>query len=268
MPVLSKAYLGSVEIKRVYAGAALALDRTGGSSSILDGIKAIPEVAGVFVADPAYLFTDAGTTNVANSGDAVEQWHCARGSGAVLSRIGSGITYQASGGHQWVAGTGNGYLTGDRPPAWKPNFMMAAAVRQTDSNYIAGGHYGDPSIDVGRGLIFVQTNDASGLYAINGTGEDSGLPGVSEGTDYVVSGLFESSGATGRLDGVAATKTASGAVYLGGSGDKISTLGQNRQSTIYTAGRVYALIYTVGVPSAADIATIEQWLAERAGVTL
>ena len=72
MPLNPKIMVGGSEIKRAYQGTALLFDRTSPDVSI---VTDIPEVDAVFVAEPAYLFTDAGVTNVTSSGDAVQEWH-------------------------------------------------------------------------------------------------------------------------------------------------------------------------------------------------
>jgi hypothetical protein len=240
------------------------------SGATLADIQAISEVLSLYVADPAWLYSDGGTTNVAGDGDPIQEWHCANGSGETLSLVGSGVTYRTDGTRHWVESDGNGRLEKRfRHPDADPPFFLGASGRQTTEDTTFLMFYGNENVDKKYADLRLDNADSSsGSYAISEWGNSgfSGNNGYAIGEDHVLS-IRVDGDTFARIDGT--EYAGAGQVYGGNdSKDRLSVLGRGKQTPDNSPGRIYAAVVTDAVPSTTDIDTIEQWLATRAGVSL
>jgi len=273
MALFKKAYLGGTEIGKAYLGGSVVLDSGGDpvvTGPTLADVQAISEVLSLYVADPAHLYSDGGVTNVAGDGAAVQEWHCANGSGETLSLVGSGVTYRTDGTRHWVEGDGNGRLEKRfRHPDADPPFFLGASGRQTTEDTTFLMFYGSEEEDSKYCDLRLDNGDKSiGSYAIKGWDNSgfSGNSGYAIGEDHVA-GVRIDGDTFARIDGT--EYSGAGQVYSGNdSKDVLSVLGRGKQTPNNSLGRIYAAVVTDAVPSTTDIDTIEQWLATRAGVIL
>jgi len=273
MPRLDKAYLGGVEIKRVYLGATPVVDTTASAPTHAD-IEAIPEVAAVFVADPAHLFTDAGVANVTADGDAVQQWHDSNGSGVVLGATGTGAVYHNDGSRQWVAGDGTTRLVeGTIPNAWKPSMTMTVAGSVgTDAGNPHLVWLGDPNGHPAS-LTVGQDPDENGCFAWSRTfgGGDFVQDSVTftAGAIKVAQGIFDSGQGTAlRVNNGVATPFQNTALYAGDTIDKFAFFGRDSDNPDNWSGEIFAVVVTVGIPSNADQDKIATFCGNQAGLSI
>jgi len=278
MPLNPKVMVGGTEIKRAYQGAVLLFDRTSPDVSI---VTDIPEVEAVFVAEPAYLYTDAGVTNVTANGDAVQEWHSTDGA-VVLSLVGSGVTYQESGGLAWVETDGNGRLEGAAPP-WAGDLMLAAAAEAAAATYVIPVSMAEPEANL-NGMWLTLTDDGtdrSGLrvvhYMNSGDNYDATTTfAIAPDTAYVIVGLSEPT--QSRVRGAINNepyqeptndKDTTSNVWPAGSASQVLTIGGEGGSTPGNqASRVYGFVVAEGIPSTEDIGGIKDWLAAISDVDL
>jgi len=266
---VSKLMLGASAVQRAYLGASAVYDNASGPT--LADVLAIPEVDGVFVPEPAYTYTDAGTTPVSADGDLVQELHCAAGSGVVLALAGSGLTWHTDGSRQWLDGNGTGMLAGSAKETWAPGFFMAVGARNTTTNFARIFTVGSPT--EGDKQHYLASNPSEpniGYLGLDGNGASWSSPGagaIGAGDDVVILAEIAGGSATATVNG--ATQSPNSHVYGGAASDEISLLGRNDQTgRTPDAGRVYGAVVASGIPSAADRDTIQQWLASRAGVSL
>jgi len=241
---------------------------SGGGSGLLADVQAIPEVVAIFAPDPATLYTDAGTTNVAVDGDAVQEWHCAQGSGVVLALSGSGITYESDGSFIRVESNGDGTLQGDIPDTWDTPMLLAAAF-QAPNDFAPVFGVTNPNTDDEANYVAInppEPNVGALAWTPNGSGWSSAGAVAAADTPFVVQGAFTTN-SVARVDGVDQSAYAEVAPV---SADSIAAMfGFVRSgSDIDPPSTVYGAVICDGIPSAADRDVIDQWLASLCGVTL
>jgi len=263
MPLNPKIMVGGSEIKRAYQGTALLFDRTSPDVSI---VTDIPEVDAVFVAEPAYLFTDAGVTNVTSSGDAVQEWHSTDGN-VILSRVGSGVTYQESGGLAWVESDGNGRLEGPAPTLWVPPMMMATTSWTVGTTtYFYPLVIADPSEAFEANQIQMPPDESvAGLRTRDNDGNNETTFTIDDGKAYVVNALIDTNTSDVRINNSAREQITTR--YQGNS-NVVTVLGTGDATPSNNSGRNYGFVIAVGLPSAANCDLIDQWLASISGAAL
>jgi hypothetical protein len=277
MPLAPKVMVGGTEIRRAYLGTTVLFDRT---SPPLAEIEEIAQVAAVFVADPAYLFQDtAATTPVTAGGQSVGAWQDTSGL-YTLTLVGSGVTYQESGGLAWVESDGNGRLQGPAPNDWTPDLMLAVAATAEGS-----GHT--------RPMTLADTTRISDQHNLQLT--DDGKSGIRDrdfvpdpsidcwttfttttSKAYVINAVIDASSnrARARINGSADQEADTpGAnqvvgIYTGETTDELCFCGEPGNTPETTANKVFAGVVAVGIPSNTDRDLIDQWLAARSGATL
>lgn len=260
MPLLTKLRMGSASPRRAYLGSTLVLGSSRADPTLAN-VVAIPQVVAVFVADPAYLYRDDGKVKVATGGDSVRQWRCAAGSGLVLARAGSGVTYETDGTRSWVQSKGRGRLQGSNPSRWSPDMMMAVAARNTAAS--AYGYFFTHAAPThpfySNSCVLVTRGSRSGFRGrSNSIDEESGFS-IEVNVDYVINAMMTSRvGASVRMNG-SSDRTVNG-LWSTGDGN-VAVLGINDSTPESSAGRVYGAVLTQGLPSVGDRDLVDQWLA-------
>jgi hypothetical protein len=239
------------------------------SGATLADVEGIPEVEAVFLARPGDLFVSGGG-NVAALDDLVAEWRSTDGNTVLTATNGTTIRWKDDGAVDRVKFSGDGHLELDpTPDTWKPPMLMASAFIPDPSLGTTPACLADSTIDdyytriyaqPGLPLVGVETRiEGSNIY-------HSGDEGAFDSSERVVVATFDGGAATARVDGVDYAPTAD--LYSGITSD-IFSIGGLSDSTPTTAnGAVVAVVMAVGVPSAADQTTIEQWLAGLVEVNL
>lgn len=262
---VSKLMLGASEVSKAYLGAT---QFYGGGATLAD-VEAIPEVEAVFLARSVDLFVSGGG-NVAALDDLVAEWRSTDGGTVLTATNGTTIQWKNDGTVDRVKFSRAGHLElNPTPDTWQPPMLMASAFIPDPSEGTTPACFADANVDdhytriyaqPGLPLVGVETRiQNSNIYY-------SGDQGAFNSSERVVVTTFDGGAATARVDGFDYAPTAD--LYSSRTSDIFSIGGLSDSTPTTAAGAVVAVVMAVGVPSAADQTTIEQWLAGLVGVSL
>ncbi len=231
-------------------------------------IRQVGEVVALFDAEPARVFTDAGTTTVTGDGDPVREVHCAHGSGVVLTASGAGITYRTDGTRHWLESDGTARLEASAPAAWVASLTLAVAAQEDEIDpALQALTLAHPSEYYSMNLLLLKEAATSGLMTRSGVDEFSGIAHLSKASPHVLMGVVDAATGSGwaRIDNGAA-QPATGTIWPGSDPQNLALFGEAGGTPSTGAGRIYGAVIALGVPSTAAQDTIATGLGIMAGL--